>query len=81
MLNIAKLNDVYKYLEQQNRLEMRDIIIWKNRIKLVNKIEKIASQESELACYWFGFSFATQDKKILNICNKSIYRCIFKFIK
>lgn len=43
-----------------------------NRIKLVNKIEKIASQESELACYWFGFSFATQDKKILNICNKSI---------
>ena len=43
-----------------------------NTENIVNEIEKISLQESKLACYWFGFSFAAKEKRVLNICNKDI---------
>ena len=43
-----------------------------NTENIVNEIEKMSLQESKLACYWFGFSFAAKEKRVLNICNKSI---------
>lgn len=43
-----------------------------NTKRLVNDIEKMALQASNLACYWFGFSFAIKEKKVLKILNKSI---------
>ncbi len=49
-----------------------DIQVDENTKKLVNDIETLACQESELACYWFYFSFAAENKKLLNICNKKI---------
>lgn len=43
-----------------------------NTENIVNEIEKMSLQESKLACYWFGFSFAAKEKRVLNICNKDI---------
>ena len=39
-------------------------------IKLVESIEELAETKSEVACYWFGYSFASEKK--LEICNKTV---------
>lgn len=39
-------------------------------IKLVNVIESLSATEPEVACYWFGNSFAP--KRILRICNREV---------
>lgn len=38
--------------------------------KFVNEIEELSVNEPEIACYWFGNSFAT--KRQLSICNKTV---------
>lgn len=37
---------------------------------LVDEIEKLSSKEPEIACYWYGNSFATE--KYLNICDVQV---------
>ena len=41
-----------------------------NTIELVNQIEERASQEPELACYWFGNSFAST--RSITVCNRNV---------
>lgn len=39
-------------------------------LKLVDAIEAVSATEPEIACYWFGNSFAPE--KMLQICNKKV---------
>lgn len=39
-------------------------------LKLVDAIEAVSATEPEIACYWFGNSFAS--KKMLHVCNKEV---------
>ena len=39
-------------------------------LELVNSIEMLANSAPELACYWFGNSFASERE--LNICNRTV---------
>lgn len=39
-------------------------------LKLVDTIEAVSATEPEIACYWFGNSFAPE--KMLQICNKKV---------
>lgn len=39
-------------------------------LKIINSIEKLSITEPEVACYWFGNSFAP--KRMLKICNRTV---------
>lgn len=46
------------------------ITVDEKTIRLVDQIEELSLKEPELACYWFGYSFA--EKKSLQICDKTV---------
>lgn len=39
---------------------------------IVNTIESLSATDREIACYWFGYSFAEKEKRKLEICNKNV---------
>ena len=70
--------DIYADLFQNNIISYwlantKDIKDKGNTEKIINDIEAKSGQEAVLSCYWFGFSFAAKEKRILNICNKNIF--------
>ena len=59
-------NNVISYwLENTEGIDVSD----ENK-KIVDEIENLSINEPELACYWFGYSFA--GNKELNICNTTV---------
>lgn len=65
--DIFQNNIISHWLDKTDNIDVDE-----HNKRLVSDIEKISLQESELACFWFGFSFADKEKRILNICNKNI---------